>query len=108
MNEATFAEVRHNLWIPHNAIAMWPGVPGTWELVEASKVGRKPVYLWASRDFEDVGDILTGGSSTGLRIIKEDCFERSIDDVLKGFTKEALEAVLSTKGDIKNFVESSL
>ena len=105
--EAIFAEVRHNLWIPHNAIAMWSGVPGTWELVEARKIGRKPVYLWTSRDFEDIGDILTGGTSTGLRIIKEDCWERSIDDVLKAFTRETLETALSTKGKIKKLVKSN-
>lgn len=107
MIECIFAEVRHNLWLPHNAIAMWAGVPGTWELVEVTKIGRKPVYLWASRDFEDVGDILTGGSSTGLRIIKEDCFERSIEDTLKQFSKDTLEAILSKRGRIKKLVKSN-
>lgn len=107
MCEAYFAEVRHNSWIPYNAIAGWPGIPGTWVLVETKKINGKPIYLWGSRDFYEAGDILTGGSTTGLRIIKEDCYEGSIDAILKGLNIEEIVKLLSSKGHIKNLTKSN-
>ena len=108
MNEAAFLQINKPLWVPGlNILVIWPGVSGCWKILDSGEIGGRAVYLWENIYIEDMGFILSGDQSTGLRILLEDVYDCTVSEALKDMdTKEILKELEPT-GKIDRIIDFS-
>ena len=108
MNEAAFLQINKPLWVPgSNILVIWPGVSGCWKILDSGKIDGRTVYLWENIYIEDMGFILSGDRSTGLRMLAEDIYDCTVSEALKDLDAEEILKELEPAGNIDKVIDLS-
>lgn len=108
MNEAAFLQINKPLWVPGgNILVIWPGVSGCWKILDSGEIDGQTVYLWENIYIEDMGFILSGDLSTGLRMLAEDVYDCTVSEALKYMDAKEILKELEPKGKIEKIIDLS-